>query len=408
MEVYLKAFPIEGWKPFFSDKNVIELINKVEENISKVTKEENVTPGVDVRFSAFRVTPLEKVKVVIIGMDPYYTRGVATGLSFSTWKKIQPSLENIFKHMEKTVKHFKSPKTGNLLHWASQGVFLINAALTTEVGKSGAHSSIWKPFTSYLLNYLSQNKKGLIFVLWGGEAQKLSKVISNKHTILTCNHPSPMSVNRYTPEESPDHFFNNNHFNEINNILFDSGSNQIQWCFPDTIIDADCNIMFFDIETTGFSKDMHHITTIVWLYRGELKTWVHGEDKSEFIADWNMCDEIVTYNGTRFDVPFVMQHFGLEDKEKHCDLLKYYKNHFGGLKSTCKAIGAYRPSHIGDIDGQQCPYLWKEYINGNIQSLDKLKFYNAWDVIDTYRLYCHLHGIQHRDFTNQIKPIPNQ
>ena len=175
-------------------------------------------------FNAFNTTPLPKVKVVVLGQDPYHNPGQAMGLSFSVPKgvTIPPSLRNIYKELETDVG-FTSPNHGDLTPWAEQGVFLLNAMLTVERNKPSSHRDIgWQNFTDAVIRTLSREREHLVFMLWGAFAQKKSVLIDgDKHLILSSPHPSPFSANRG--------FFGNKHFSKANQYLKQHGLGDIDW-----------------------------------------------------------------------------------------------------------------------------------------------------------------------------------
>jgi uracil-DNA glycosylase len=156
-----------------------------------------VFPPENLIFNAFELTSFEKVKVVIIGQDPYPAKGQAHGLSFSVPKEIPipRSLQNIYKELAKDVNK-TMPTHGNLEQWARQGVLLLNATLTVNEGETNSHSNCgWQLFTDEAILQLSEHHQGLVFMLWGNFAKSKSKLIdANKHLILKCAHPSPLSV----------------------------------------------------------------------------------------------------------------------------------------------------------------------------------------------------------------------
>ena len=176
-------------------------------------------------FSAFDHSPFDKTRVIIIGQDPYHGPNQANGLCFSVKDGIShpPSLINIFKEIA-TDTGIPYPKSGNLERWASQGVLLLNATLTVRAHKAGSHQNKgWEIFTDAVIKTLSNEKEGLVFLLWGGFAKKKGSLIdSNKHHILESGHPSPLSANRGL-------WFGNRHFSRTNNLLQQKGLSPIQW-----------------------------------------------------------------------------------------------------------------------------------------------------------------------------------
>ena len=175
-------------------------------------------------FNAFNRTPFEQVRVVIIGQDPYHGDGQAHGLSFSVPKGIAPppSLVNIFKEIESDLGIHMS-KNGDLTPWADQGVLLLNATLTVEQSKAGAHQGKgWEAFTDAAIAALNAHREGLVFVLWGSYAQKKGAFIDErKHLVLKSVHPSPLSAHRG--------FFGNHQFSTINQYLIKQGQTPIDW-----------------------------------------------------------------------------------------------------------------------------------------------------------------------------------
>lgn len=176
-------------------------------------------------FSAFDLCPFDKTKVVIIGQDPYHGHNQANGLCFSVSDGISPppSLKNIFKEIRDDIGD-EIPHSGNLDHWAKQGVLMLNATLTVRAKQAGSHQKKgWEKFTDFVIKTLSKEKEGLVFLLWGRFAQNKAELIdSNKHHILTAAHPSPFSAHSG--------FFGCKHFSKSNTILAQQRKTQIQWC----------------------------------------------------------------------------------------------------------------------------------------------------------------------------------
>lgn len=174
-------------------------------------------------FNAFNTTPFDKVKVVILGQDPYHNPGEAMGLSFSVPKgvRIPPSLRNIYKEINDDLG-LPIPDHGDLTHWASQGVFLLNAMLTVEKNKPRSHQKIgWQDFTDAVIRKLSDQREGLVFMLWGGFAKKKAVLINGgKHKILMAAHPSPLAGGA---------FFGSKHFSQANTYLEQQGKPPIDW-----------------------------------------------------------------------------------------------------------------------------------------------------------------------------------
>lgn len=175
-------------------------------------------------FSAFEYCPFDKVRVVILGQDPYHGPKQANGLCFSVNDGISvpPSLQNIYKEIESDLK-VKIPKTGNLERWARQGILLLNATLTVRAKNPGSHQNKgWEQFTDAAIQAISKEKENVIFLLWGAYAQKKGQVINkSKHLILECAHPSPFSADRG--------FFGCRHFSKANEYLEEHGLETIEW-----------------------------------------------------------------------------------------------------------------------------------------------------------------------------------
>ena len=175
-------------------------------------------------FSAFEHTPFDKVKVVILGQDPYHGPGQAHGLCFSVPNGVKPppSLMNIFKELKSDIG-FAIPANGNLESWANQGVFLLNATLTVRATQAGSHQKQgWEIFTDNVISTLSQNREKLVFILWGRFAHDKEKLIDeSKHLILKAAHPSPLSA--YSG------FWGCKHFSKINEYLKENGITEIDW-----------------------------------------------------------------------------------------------------------------------------------------------------------------------------------
>lgn len=176
-------------------------------------------------FSALDSTPFEKVKVVILGQDPYHGAGQAHGLSFSVKKGIAvpPSLKNIYKELESDIPNFVSPTHGHLQQWAEQGVLLLNATLTVRASEPGSHQKHgWETFTDNIIKTLSDKKEHLVFLLWGNYAkQKTALIDQTKHLIITSAHPSPFSA--YNG------FFGTKPFSKTNIWLTEYGLEPVDW-----------------------------------------------------------------------------------------------------------------------------------------------------------------------------------
>lgn len=202
-------------KPYFQD-----LITFVKEEY----KNHKVYPPGNLIFNAFNHCPFDELKVVIIGQDPYHNHGQANGLAFSVAEGVglPPSLRNIYKEISQEFDK-EMPSSGNLERWADQGVLLLNATLTVRAGEPGAHQKKgWEEFTDAVIRLVSEEKKEIVFLLWGAFAQKKGSIIDeNKHLALKSAHPSPFAANRG--------FFGNNHFIKANEYLKSKGKEPIDW-----------------------------------------------------------------------------------------------------------------------------------------------------------------------------------
>lgn len=185
-----------------------------------------VYPPESLVFNAFNVTPLNDIRVVILGQDPYHGEGQAHGLCFSVLpevKKLPPSLKNMYKELATDIEGFVIPEHGYLQTWAQQGVFLLNTVLTVEQGQAHSHKHLgWEQFTDNVIAHINANCDGVVFILWGAHAQKKGKSIdSTRHSILSGPHPSPLSAHRG--------FFGCKHFSKTNELLLKQGKKPINW-----------------------------------------------------------------------------------------------------------------------------------------------------------------------------------
>jgi uracil-DNA glycosylase len=214
-----------SWKPFlqaeFEKPYFAALVGKVKQ----AYKTSDVWPKGPAIFNAFTQCPFDKLKVVILGQDPYPTPGHAHGLCFSVQPHVRPfpkSLINIFKEIQTDIGS-PYPENGNLERWTEQGVFLLNAVLTVKAGESNSHQVFgWERFTDEVIRQISEHKTGVVFLLWGSQAQKKAALIdSSKHFILSTVHPSPLSAHRG--------FFGCKHFSKTNEILISQNKTPINW-----------------------------------------------------------------------------------------------------------------------------------------------------------------------------------
>lgn len=203
-------------QPYFQ-----ELVKFIKE---EYTHNKCYPPGKQI-FAALNSCPLTNLKVVIIGQDPYHGPGQANGLCFSVNPGLPhpPSLRNIFVELQQDIGK-EIPSSGDLSQWAAQGVLLLNATLTVRAHEAGSHQNKgWETFTDHVIQRISKEKEGIIFLLWGGFAKKKAQLINpNKHHILTSGHPSPLSANRGL-------WFDNKHFSKTNELLRGLGKVEIDW-----------------------------------------------------------------------------------------------------------------------------------------------------------------------------------
>ncbi|MCK9398488.1 MAG: uracil-DNA glycosylase [Bacteroidales bacterium] len=214
----------ESWKHVLQEEFDAPYFQGLTEFLREEKKKHIIYPPGPLIFSAFNHTPFNRVKVVILGQDPYHGPGQAHGLCFSVPDGVPhpPSLVNIFKEIESDLG-IPVPKSSNLTKWASQGVLLVNAILTVRANEPTSHQNKgWETFTNAVIRNLSEKRKNLVFLLWGNYAQaKESLIDSGRHYILKAAHPSPLSANRG--------FFGCRHFSRTNQILSEQGVNEIDW-----------------------------------------------------------------------------------------------------------------------------------------------------------------------------------
>jgi len=212
-----------GWLNALKDEFSKDYFLKLKTFLKEEKSQYKLFPAGSQIFEAFNLTPYNKVKVVILGQDPYHGAGQAHGLSFSVPDGVRPppSLVNIFKELHSDIG-MEIPKTGNLTPWAKQGVLLLNATLTVREGQAGSHQNKgWELFTDAVIKKLSDEKTGLIFLLWGNYAKQKGALIDTaKHHVLTAPHPSPLARGG---------FFGCKHFSKTNKILEKEGKKPIDW-----------------------------------------------------------------------------------------------------------------------------------------------------------------------------------
>lgn len=213
-----------GWKEILQSQFESDYFMQLKAFLVEERKHHDVYPPGSKIFAAYDAVPFDKVKVVIIGQDPYHGPGQANGLCFSVCKGVKPppSLRNIFKEIHQDLD-IPIPGHGDLSAWAEQGVLLLNAVLTVRAHLAQSHQKKgWEHFTDYTIRQLSEKRQGLVFLLWGRAAQNKAALIDkNRHHILTSVHPSPLSASRG--------FFGCKHFSKTNAILTQMGKVPVDW-----------------------------------------------------------------------------------------------------------------------------------------------------------------------------------
>ena len=216
----------EGWKKALAEEFGAEYMKELKKKLVEEMKSGIVIyPPSKQIFNAFKLTPFEKVKVVILGQDPYHGKGQAHGLSFSVPNGVipPPSLVNIFKEIESDLKVKISKINGNLESWTKQGVLLLNAILTVRANNPASHRNLgWEKLTNAAIKTLSDKRERIVFLLWGKFAQEKESLIdTSKHLVLKAPHPSPFSANFG--------FFGCKHFSKTNDYLLKTGQTSIEW-----------------------------------------------------------------------------------------------------------------------------------------------------------------------------------
>ena len=217
MQTWHEALGEEKAQPYF--QHIIDSVKREREAGQIV-----YPPEQDV-FNAFKATEFDRVKVVILGQDPYHGAGQAHGLAFSVQQGIAvpPSLQNIYKELAQDIAGFQIPPHGCLQRWAEQGVLLLNTVLTVRASQAHSHAALgWETFTDQVIRQLNRHREHLVFMLWGSHAQKKGAFIDrSRHLVLTAPHPSPLSAYRG--------FFGCRHFSQANAYLEAHGSGGIDW-----------------------------------------------------------------------------------------------------------------------------------------------------------------------------------
>lgn len=213
-----------SWKEQLQDEFEKDYFLKLTQFVKSEYLTKKIFPPAKLIFNAFDHTPFDKVKVVILGQDPYHNDGQAHGLSFSVNDGIMqpPSLVNIFKEINRDLG-IPIPVSGNLTRWGNQGVLLLNATLTVQAHMAGSHQGKgWETFTDAAIRKLAEKRENVVFMLWGAYAQRKAEFIdANKHLILKSPHPSPLSAHRG--------FIGNGHFGMANNYLISNSIEPVKW-----------------------------------------------------------------------------------------------------------------------------------------------------------------------------------
>ena len=215
-----------SWNDFFKEIQNEDFCQSLNKFLNNEYAEYTCYPPRELLFNAFRLTPLNKVKVVIVGQDPYHEPGQAMGLSFSVPKgiRVPPSLVNIYKEIAQEYNCQMNFSSGDLTYLAKQGVLLLNSILSVRAHQPMSHNNEeYKKFLASVLEVLDHQKQPIVFLLWGGPARKLKGYLHNpSHLILECIHPSPLAANHGG-------WFGNNHFKLANKYLEDNGAEPIKW-----------------------------------------------------------------------------------------------------------------------------------------------------------------------------------
>jgi uracil-DNA glycosylase len=215
----------ESWKEALDAEFAHPYMQELKDFLAEEKEKYTIFPHADTLFNAFNFTPFDSVKAVILGQDPYHGAGQAHGLSFSVQHgtALPPSLQNIFKELVSDIG-CPYPKSGDLSHWAQEGVLLLNTLLTVRSGEPFSHKEKgWEQFTDQVIRVLSQRREHIVFILWGASAGKKAALIdATKHLILKAPHPSPLSSYRG--------FFGSKPFSQTNRYLASNTITPIDWC----------------------------------------------------------------------------------------------------------------------------------------------------------------------------------
>lgn len=226
----MKEIIHNSWQTILTDEFEKEYYQKLRNFLKKEYTTQKIHPDMYHIYEALELTPYEKVKVVILGQDPYHGVNQAHGLSFSVQPgvKIPPSLNNIYKELQSDLG-ISPVKHGNLVSWAKQGVLLLNTVLTVREGQAYSHRGKgWETLTDKIIEKLNEREKPIVFILWGKPAQEKMKMIDkSRHIILTSAHPSPLSAHRG--------FLGSKPFSKTNDALMALGETPIDWQLPETV-----------------------------------------------------------------------------------------------------------------------------------------------------------------------------
>ncbi|MBT9719585.1 uracil-DNA glycosylase [Enterococcus durans] len=226
----MKEIIHNSWQDVLADEFEKPYYHSLRDFLKKEYRTQKIHPDMYHIFEALELTPYEKVKVVILGQDPYHGANQAHGLSFSVQPgvKIPPSLNNIYKELQSDLG-IKPVNHGNLVSWAKQGVLLLNTVLTVREGQAYSHRGQgWERLTDTIIEKLNEREQPVVFILWGKPAQKKMKMIDkSKHIILTSSHPSPLSAHRG--------FLGSKPFSKTNDALLALGEQPIDWQLPETV-----------------------------------------------------------------------------------------------------------------------------------------------------------------------------
>jgi uracil-DNA glycosylase len=221
--------PLPGaWQPLLADELKAPYFQKLRAFVDEERRHHTIYPPEDEVFTALRLTPYDRTRVLVLGQDPYHGPGQAHGLAFSVCPGVRPppSLANLYKELHADLG-CPVPRTGYLAPWAEQGVLLLNAVLTVRAGEPNSHKGKgWERFTDAVIQRVNEKSERVVFVLWGGyAAKKLPLIDLSRHVVIQSAHPSPLSAKRG--------FFGSRPFSRINEALREAGRGEIDWCLPE-------------------------------------------------------------------------------------------------------------------------------------------------------------------------------